>query len=72
MAIQHLMQSQLGGKLHHIFDLQGHKQSLDQLLQGNAANTWQIANSNELGRLAQGIRHIKGNNVMERHRLHLS
>ncbi len=65
MAIQHLMQSQLGGKLHHIFDLQGRKQSLDQLLQGNAAKTWQIATSNELGRLAQGIWHVKGNDVMD-------
>ena len=65
MALQHFMRNQLNNKLNHIFDLQGRKQSLDQLLQGPTFNTWQIATSNELGRLAQGIRNIQGNDVID-------
>ena len=43
----------------------GRKQTLDQLLQGEDKSIWQMALSNELGRLSQGVRDIKGNDVMD-------
>ena len=40
----------------HVYHpLSGDKQSLDQLLKGNDAGTWQRSLSNEIGRLAQGV-----------------
>ena len=41
--------------MHHIYDAQGIKQSIDQLLTGEHGTTrWQPAMSNEWGRLATG------------------
>ena len=42
----------------------GKRQSIDKLLKTNP-DIWSVALSNELGRLAQGIRDIKGNNVLD-------
>ena len=52
-------------KLNHIFDVNGHKESIDTLLKGTQAKTWSGSLSNELGRLAQGIRDVKGNDVVD-------
>ena len=38
---------------------------MDSLLKGKAAKIWGTSLSNELGRLAQGIRNIKGNDVID-------
>ena len=65
MAINHLIQNETRNKLHHIFDPAGKRLSLDQLLQSNNAKIWQQATSNELGRLAQGLNNVQGNEVIE-------
>ena len=50
---------------HHIFDEQGKKQSLDNLLKGSSANIWKQAITNELARLSQGIKgKISGTNAV--------
>lgn len=49
----------------HIFNEKGKKESLDSLLQGGMSKTWGNSLSNELGRLVQGIRSIKGNDVID-------
>ena len=52
-------------KINHMYDnTTGRKQSIDSLLKSNP-KIWEIALSNELGRLAQGIRDVTGNNVMD-------
>ena len=48
----------------HIFDAKGKKLHIDALLKTNPT-TWGPSVSNELGRLAQGIRNVKGNDVIE-------
>ena len=48
-----------------MFDTQGRKQSLDKLLQGPTKQIWQKALTNELGRLAQGINNVNGNDVVD-------
>ena len=48
-----------------MFDTQGRKQSLDKLIQGPMQQIWKKALTNELGRLAQGINDIKGNDVVD-------
>ena len=51
--------------INHMYDgVTGKKQSLDKLLQTNPT-IWTTALSNELGRLAQGIRTVDGNDVMD-------
>ena len=52
-------------QINHMFNGEGRKQSLDQLLKGNNANIWKTALSNELDRLTQGVRDIKGNDVVD-------
>ena len=52
-------------KLNHIFDTNGHKESIDSLLRGSQAETWSGSLSNEFGRLAQGIHDVKGNDVVD-------
>ena len=49
----------MASKLFHIFDTTCHKESLDSLLKGPHSTTWTGAVSNELGRLAQGIKTLK-------------
>ena len=51
--------------MNHMFDIQGKKQSLDKLLVGSTKKIWQQALSNELGRLAQGIGTVQGNDVLD-------
>ena len=51
--------------INHMYDDNtGKKQSLDTLLKKNPT-IWGTALSNELGRLAQGVRDIEGNNVLD-------
>ena len=45
-----------------MFDFKGKKKSIDLLLREDEV-TWGSSLSNEIGRLAQGIRDIKGNNA---------
>ena len=40
--------------MHHLFQPNGRKETLDSVLRGNDAATWQRSLSNEIGRLAQG------------------
>ena len=51
--------------LHHIFDTNGNRESIDTLLRGINKEVWETALSNELGRLAQGINNIKGNDCID-------
>ena len=48
-----------------MYDSKGSKQSLDKLLAGSTKNIWKNALSNELGRIAQGIGNINGNDVID-------
>ena len=50
--------------INQMFNEHGKKQSIDQLLKGTSKEIWQVALSNELGRLVQGVRSIKGNDVI--------
>ena len=43
----------------------GSKESLDSLLKGPMADTWKKSLSHKLGRLAQGIDKIDGNDVVD-------
>lgn len=65
LALQHMLYQHLSHKLNHILDKAGQKQTLDQLLNGYAAKIWTVATSNKLGGIAQGIRNVNGNNVMD-------
>ena len=49
---------------YHIFDENGKKLHIDKLLELNPAR-WEPSVSNELGRIAQGIGDIKGNDVVD-------
>ena len=51
--------------INHMYDQMGKKQSLDSLLKGPTKNIWERALTNELGRLAQGINNIEGNDVVD-------
>ena len=51
--------------MNHMFDTQGKKQSLDKLPVGTTKKIWQQALSNELGRLAQGIGTVQGNDILD-------
>ena len=50
--------------INHMYDGTGKKQPINKLLKINP-EIWSVALSNELGRLAQGIRDIEGNNVFD-------
>ena len=50
----------------HICNVNGHKESINTLLQGNDASIWTQSSTNELGRLAQGIDTIKGNDCIKK------
>lgn len=49
---------------HTIFDINGHKESLDSLLKGDNSATWWKGLTNEFGCLAQGINGIEGNDCI--------
>ena len=39
----------------HVYNDSGKKETIDSLLKGTMRDTWSVALSNELGRLAQGV-----------------
>ena len=51
--------------MNHIFDLNSKVISIDKLLQSKIAKIWEIALTNELGRLAQGTNNIVGNDAID-------
>ena len=51
--------------INHIYNIHGHKESIDGLLNGPEAPIWKQSLSNELGRLAQGIGDIKGSDCID-------
>ena len=52
--------------MHHINDLNGTKQKLILLLNGDKADIWQLRTSNEFGRLAQVNRYgVKATDMMD-------
>ena len=63
-AAQYLLAQNLTCKLLHVFDGTGRKESIDPLLKSNP-NIWKLSLSNEVGRLAQGIRDVKGNDAFD-------
>ena len=65
LTLQHMVANHFFNKINHIFDIHGKRQSLDELIKGPDAATWQQATSNELGRLAQGVCNTKGNDVID-------
>ena len=50
--------------INHIYDNNGKKQSIDALLQGTNQVRWADSLSNKIGRIAQGIHDIKGNDIV--------
>ena len=65
MAARSLLAQNLIQKINHIFDTKGKPMSLDALLHGQHAHIWEKSTANELGRLAQGIAGIKGNDAID-------
>ena len=63
--IRQLVTQNLQEKINHIFNNDGKKMSLDELLNSSMAHIWETAVSNELGRLSQGVNGIKGNDVID-------
>ena len=65
-AVQHLVADLLFHQhsINHIFDSSGKKQSIDMLLKTDPT-TWKHSTSNEIGRLAQGVRDVKGTDTIE-------
>ena len=63
-AAQHLVAQNLTYKILHIFDGTGRKELIDSFLKSNS-NIWKLALSNEIGKLAQGIRDVKGNGALD-------
>ena len=51
--------------MNYIFNTNGHKESIESLLKRSQSKTWSDSLSNELGRLAQGIHNVKGNDVVD-------
>ena len=56
-AVQHIQALHHFSKpsVNHVYDDNGKKQSIDNLLKGKMKPTWKIGLSNEIGRLAQGV-----------------
>ena len=70
MAVQHLVNtcihtntSDTPKQVNHIFNPMRAKMSIDQLIEKEPL-TWKEPVCNEIGRMAQGIRNIKGNDVL--------
>eukprot|EP00957_Ditylum_brightwellii_P084027 6387928-Ditylum_brightwellii.AAC.1 len=50
---------------HHLFDDNGKKQTIDDLLKGDMGTTWILSPDNELGCLAAGIPwQVEGSNII--------
>ena len=60
-----LLQKETRHKANHIFNIDGHKESIDSRLQGSNSSIWSQSLTNELGRLAQGTNKIKGNDCLD-------
>eukprot|EP00957_Ditylum_brightwellii_P204333 15338712-Ditylum_brightwellii.AAC.1 len=54
-SINYQQQSHPAWYCNHIFDNNGQKQSIDQLLAGPNAATWMKSTGNKLGQLSEGI-----------------
>ena len=63
-AATHLLAQNITENMLHVFNPSGKKQTIDTLLQTNPI-VWQPALSNEIGRLAQGIGIIIGNDALD-------
>ena len=62
----HLFGPIITHKLNHVYDANGKRLSLDALLNGDQKEIWIQANSNEIGRLAQGNVHgVKSTDTMD-------
>ena len=62
-ATDHLLAQHMNMQLFHIFNEEGKKESIDIPL-AKDMNTWGTALSNEIGRLAIGIRNVTGNEAL--------
>ena len=54
LLAQHIFASYTPTAINHIYNDEGQKQSLDQLLKGPDREIWSRSTSNEFGRIAQG------------------
>ena len=59
------MKKYLKNLTNHIFNIDGHKESIDTLLQGPESDAWTQSLTNGLGRLAQGTNTILGNDCID-------
>ena len=50
-------------QMNHIFNSKGIKMSINQLIV-EEPRTWKESVSNEIGRISQGVRNVKGNNFL--------
>ena len=64
-VVKEMMVQCITKELFHIFDTEGHKESIDSLLNGPYAKTWSGLLTNEFGHLAQGINDVKDNDVVD-------
>ena len=62
---QYLATLELANKILHIYNDKGQQESLDLLLHVNMSKKWGQSFSNKLGRLAQGIKDVAGNDVID-------
>ena len=63
-AATHLLAQHVTDNMLHVFHPSGKKQTIDTLLKSNPT-VWQPALSNEIGRLAQGIGTVIGNDALD-------
>ena len=64
-AALQMLQTFYKDTINHIYDIHGHKESIDSLLRGDIHSIWSQSLTNELGRIAQGIGTIQGNDVID-------
>lgn len=62
--VQHLASNALFGKMIHMYDEKGCNASLESFLSRTTSQVWGTSLSNGLGHIAQGIRDIEGNVVV--------
>ena len=60
-----LLKKQIKNSVNHIFNIDGHKESINTFLQGPDSKTWQQSLMNGLDMLAQGINSISGNDFLD-------
>ena len=71
MAVQHLVKTYIHTntsdnhtQVNHIFNSIGAKMSIDKLIE-TEPHTWNVSVSKEVGGMAQGMRNVKGNDVLQ-------